>query len=285
MISLNTLSTLNPTTIALLSAFFGAIANILARTLLKDLKSKDILGINFLVMAALLLLVSPTFYVFKITFLSVALLLLIVIIDLCANYFYFKSFEDAEASYVTPLLSLTPLFAFIFSWLFIGEIIQFKQLAIALGILIAIIIFSYDFSKPFKLQKKWFLPLAASALFGLSAIPSKYLLTNLDVINPPTLYMLRAALIGIFAVMFFTSKISDITIKQFRIIIVRCVFVITQWILLYTSLKRGTVGVTMTLVNITPIFVFILGIFILKEKITVKKAITAALVVVLSLLL
>ena len=40
------------TTIAILSALLGAVANIIARTLLRDLRSQDILGINFLTMGA-----------------------------------------------------------------------------------------------------------------------------------------------------------------------------------------------------------------------------------------
>ena len=41
------LASFNYTGIAVLSSFFGAIATILARTLLKALRARDIMGINF----------------------------------------------------------------------------------------------------------------------------------------------------------------------------------------------------------------------------------------------
>lgn len=47
------------TIIPILSSFFAAIAGILARVLLKDTPAKKMLAINFLIMGAALLLLSP----------------------------------------------------------------------------------------------------------------------------------------------------------------------------------------------------------------------------------
>lgn len=52
---------LDYTFIATLSALFAAIANVLARILLKGLKAKNIVGINFLTMAATLVVLSPLY--------------------------------------------------------------------------------------------------------------------------------------------------------------------------------------------------------------------------------
>jgi len=60
--------------------------------------------------------------------------------------------------------------------------------------------------------------------------------------------------------------------------------VISQWGLLYWALSRGQAGVTITLANITPIFVFILGGLFLHEKITGKKVLASILIVGLSLM-
>ncbi|PIN80499.1 hypothetical protein COV16_00855 [Candidatus Woesearchaeota archaeon CG10_big_fil_rev_8_21_14_0_10_34_8] len=287
MISIiNSILSLNYTILAILAAIFGAIANILARTLLKEIKSRDILGINFLIMTATLVIFSPKFYYLNLTYYSLFLLLSVAIIDLFANYFYFKSFEKSEASFITPLLSLAPAFAFIFSFIIIGELVSMHQLLLAFGIIALIIVFSYDFSKKFVINKKMLInAVIASFLFGLSAIPSKILLTSLNAINPPTLYMVRGSIIGICGLIFFSSNIKRITISQYRLIFVRGLFVIVQWLLLYFALIKGSIGVTMTLVNTTPIFVFILAIFILKEKPTLKKVISAALILLLSLLI
>ena len=271
------------TLLAILAAIFGAIANILARTLLKEIKSRDIIGINFLIMVATLVIFSPKFYFLELTYYSLFLLLSIGVIDLIANYFYFKSFEKSEASFVTPLLSLAPAFSFIFSWALIQEQVSWYQLFLAVGIIAGIIVFSYDFSRKFVINKMALMNcIIASILFGLSAVPSKILLTTLEAVNAPTLYMVRGAFIGICGLVFFSSNISGITLTQYRLIFVRGLFVITQWILIYLALQKGSVGVTMTLINTTPIFVFILAIFFLREKPTVKKMCAAALVLLLS---
>jgi len=274
------------TTIAIASAFFGAIATILARTLLKDLKTQDILGINFLTMGATLVLVSPLFYHFKATVLSTSLVILIAFIDTAANYFFFKTFEKTEASVATPILSLAPGFTFFFSWIFLSETINIGSLLLSLAIIIAVVIFSVDFKNFAHSRKTTLIPaLASSFLFGISAIPAKYLLNTLGAINAPTLYMFRAGFIALFALLLFRFTIQHITLRQYRIIFVRGLFVIVQWVLLYYALTKGNTGVAITLGNITPIFVFLLSILFLRESVTIKKIITAACVLILSLVI
>jgi len=274
---------LNFTILAIGSAVFAAIANILARTLLKNLRSQDILGINFLTMGATLVLVSPSFYYFDATPFAMALLLSIGLIDTLANYFYFKTFEKTEASVATPILSLAPVFTFILGWFVINDVVSWKTLLIALLITSLIIIFSVDFKNIKTFKKNTFIPaITASLLFGISAIPSKMLLDTLDVINSPTLYMFRSGVIALFALLFFGFKVHDLSLGQYRIIFVRGLFVIAQWLLLYYALSLGNAGVTITLANITPVFVFILGALFLKERMTWKKGFAAILILALS---
>ena len=116
-----TLPNFDYTLIALGSAVFSAFATILARPILKQINAKSILGINFLTMGAVLLLLSPLFYSFNATLLSVSILIIISLIDTAANYFYFKTFEKTEAGTAAPILSLAPAFTFIFSWIILGE--------------------------------------------------------------------------------------------------------------------------------------------------------------------
>jgi drug/metabolite transporter (DMT)-like permease len=277
---------LNYTLLAVGAALFGSIANILARTLLKDLKSKDILGINFLTMGVTLVLISPLFYKFTPSYLTFGLIILIAVIDTIANYFYFKTFEQTEASIATPVLSLAPGFTFLFGWLVLGNIVSFQTYFLAALIIAGTVFFSIDFKNYKKFHTTTLKPaLISSLLFGISAIPAKILLTNLHAINAPTLYMFRAGFIALFALLFFNFNVAHITIHQFRRIFLRGLIVITQYILLYTALSLGSAGVTLTLGNITPIFVFIFSIIFLKEKPTLKKILTASLILILSLII
>lgn len=274
------------TIIAIISAFFAAIAWILARTLLKDIKSQDILGINFITMAVMLLLCSPLFYRFEANYLSMWLILLIALIDMIANYFYFKTFEKTQASIAVPMLSLAPIFTFIFASLFLNDVVSLQSLFLSIAIFILVIVFSADFSS-FKEFKIYTLrpALTSSLLFGISAIPAKYLLDTLWAINAPTLYMFRAGLIGLFSLFVFGFTVPSLSVKQYRIIGLRGLFVIVQWVLLYYAIGKGSAGVSVTLWNITPIFVFILSIIFLKEKPTRKKLIVSVLILILSFLL
>lgn len=277
---------LDYTVIAILSALFAAFANILARVLLKGLKAKNIVGINFLTMAATLVLLSPAFYFFEPSTKSVLFLILVAFIDTLANYFYFKTFEKTEASIATPILSLSPIITFLLGWLLLNDTVSAGTLLASMAIVGLVVWFSID-RKSFKeFRFDTLVPALSSAiLFGVSAIPAKELLTNESAINSPTLYMYRAALIAIFSLMFFRFQIRGITLKQYRLIFIRGLFVIAQWLLLYYALSKGSAGVTTTLGNITPIFVFILAFLLLREKITIKKVSTASAVLILSLLI
>jgi drug/metabolite transporter (DMT)-like permease len=276
----------NFTTVAIGSAIFGAFANILARTLLKKVKAKNILGINFLTMAVTLALISPAFYMFNATPYAIFLVVLIGFIDTIANYFYFKTFEKVEASVATPMLSLAPAFTFLFGWLFISDTVSLITYFMAALIILAVVAFSVDVKDLRNTKTINLLPaLIASVLFGLSAIPARYLLSTIDAINAPTLYMFRAALIALFSLVVFGFPLKGISVSQYRLIFARGLLVISQWLLLYYAITLGNAGVSLTLANITPIFVFVLAALFLKEKITAKKVIASVLILVLSLLI
>ncbi|MBF8273532.1 MAG: Membrane protein containing DUF6, transrane [Magnetococcales bacterium] len=270
---------------AIFSAFFGALANLLAKTILRDVKAKDILGINFLIMTGVMSILSPSFFFIGEDLLIILpLIVLIAFVDYFANYFFFKAFEKSDVSIATPMLALAPGFTFFFSWMFLDDTAPFAQLLLCIGVSLGIIIFSTDFSRLKESRDNTLIPaLTSSLLFGFSAIPSKYLLAN-GFLNAPTLYELRGGLIGLTAIMFLGSGIGQLTAFHFRMILIRGIVVIIQWLLLYQSLTQGSAGVSYTLGNITPIFVFVLSFIFLNERFTIKKGAATLLVLVLSLL-
>ena len=207
-------------------------------------------------------------------------------IDTFANYFYFKTFEKTEASIATPLLSLAPGFTFFFAWLTLGESSQWYTYLIAAAILVLTVYVSTNFSQLKTFQAHTLIPaLVASFLFGVSAIPAKYLLDTLHAVNAPTLYMFRAGFISLFTLLLFGFPILRISTQQYRVIFFRGLIVISQWVLLYFALSRGNSGVTLTLGNITPIFVFFLSVVFLREKPTPKKILAALCIFILSFII
>ncbi len=272
--------------IPILSALLAAVAAVLARVLLKGVPVRKMLAVNFFIMGATLLVLSPLFYKFVFSWTSIGLVVLIAAIDMLANYFYFKTFEQTEASVAIPILSLAPVATFLASAVFLGEYPSLFHIVIALVIMGLIIIVSTDW-KAWKLFSKATLypALASSVLFGLSAIPSKYLLSTIVATNAPTLYMIRSALIGLFSLLLFKDSFSALEVKTYRFIFLRGLFVIGQWVLLYYALTLGSTGVAVTVGNITPVFVLFFSILFLKEGFNWKKVLAAVAVVLLSLLL
>ncbi len=271
------------TFVPIVSAILAAIVSILARVLLKDIPAKKILAVNFLTMAATLLVISPLFYKFIFSWQSISLIFLIAVIDTFANYFYFKTFEKTEASVAVPLLSLAPAITFLFSAIFLGEFPSLPSVVGALIIIALIIFISTDWKQWLKFGTATLYPGIASAfLFGVSAIPSKYLLSTLEATNAPTLYMLRAALIALFALLFFKEPLSSLDHKTYRFIFVRGLFVIGQWVLLYYALTLGSAGIAVTLGNITPVFVLFFSLLFLREKFHWKKALAAGAILAVS---
>lgn len=275
------------TIIAISSAIFSAIANIMARYLVKDKRAQNFVPVNFLTMAVTLIVFSPFFYSFKFTLFSLSTIILISFIDTFGNYFYFKTFEKSEASAATPLLAISPFFTFILGWIFINDTISLKSFITMLIIVLMVIYFSFEnksekiSTKKIAFNKEMLNPLFSSVIFGATAIPIKFLLTT-GYFNAPTLFMFRSSFIALFSLLFFKFSIKEISISQFRIIFIRGLSVITQYILLYLAFTRLNIGVASTLGNITPIFVFIFSIFFLKEKPNLKKLFLCILILLLS---
>lgn len=272
--------------IPIVSALLAAIANILARVLSKNIPAKKILAVNFFTMGATLLVLSPLFYKFIFTWQSIGLVVLIAIIDTFANYFYFKTLEATEASVAIPILSLAPIATFLLSALFLKEYPAPLSIMGALTIMGLIIFVSSNWKERPKFSAATLYPaLASSFLFGVSAVPSKYLLSQLETTNAPTLYMIRAGLIGLFSLLIYRNSLNAFDIKTYGFIFVRGLFAIGQWVLLYYALTLGSTGVAMTLGNITPVFVLFLSILLLRESFNWRKVLAAIAVLALSLTL
>lgn len=274
---------IDPTVIAVASAMFAAIAGILARVLLQGIPAKNMLGVNFYILGLSLLLLSPWYFRLDFSLVALSLIILIATIDLFANFFYFKTFERTDAGTALPLLSLAPLFTFVCAWLFLGEAVPITTLLLCTLVIAGLAAFSIDWQDfgPFN-TATLYPALASSFLFGISAIPTKFVLDTIDATNAPTLFLLRAFLIATLAIPFFGLPVHSIKPRQYVFITLRGLTVIAQWVLLYYALTLGSAGVVVTLSNITPAFVFVLGVLFLREQATWRKGISAGLVVALS---
>lgn len=248
--------------------------------LLKDVESYNIMGLSFLMVGSTLLVFSPIFYHFTPSWTTIGLLYTIGIIDTVANYYYFKSFEHSDAGIASSMLALAPIITFIGAFLFLGT--QTSLVTVLLAIFVMISITTLSSSTPLNLKSlhktSLFAPILASVCYGLSSIPSKALLSNLNAINAPTLYMFRATIIGMCSFIFMRPNMQKITFHHYRLIWLQGLLAIITWISLYYALSKGNPGITMTLANTTPVFTIILGAMLLRERVTVKKLLSTILI-------
>lgn len=278
--------TLDFRVLAITSAFFGAISNVSARVLLKDLDTKSISGLSFIIMGLVLLVLCPAFYAFIPSLTTVLLICLIAGIDAVGNHFYFKVFEKSEAGIATSILSLSPFFTFIASFLILRANTSIISILFAMGIMITIVLTTADFKDIRGFGRQTLIPAFIAAIcFGVSSVPTKVLLSDAEVINAPTLYMYRAIIIGIISLIVARPNLSIIKKHELSLITIRGFIVIITWIVMYYALAKGDAGITATLANTAPVFTLILGRIFLKEKITIRKVIGIIMVVCLSILI
>lgn len=274
------------TLIALSSALCAAVANILARKVMRNHDTASLMGVNFFVIGFMMLALSPWYFSADFSRIVLGLIFIISIIDLFANYFLFKTFEKTDSGTATPLLSLSPIFTFIFSWFFLNESLPAETMLLVGLIIFGLFVFSVDLNNFGPFTRDTLTPAISSSLFyGASAVPISYLLSEMESINAPTLFLIRAFLIAVFCVLAFGLPIRSLRAKDFFLLSFRGIFVIAQYVLLYIAITLGNTGVAVTLGNITPVFVFLLSIVLLGESPTWRKAMAAGMVLVLSLLI
>lgn len=219
---------------------------------------------------------------------GIALLVAVALIDGAGNYFLFRTYHQAHPAATVPLLSLAPAFAFPIAGL-AGlsqqpsvEAVVFGYVATALVVLV-----SMDWKNFGEFHRTTLAPAILSSLcFGLSAVPTRFLLREWHEINAPTLYTIRAFLIaGLCLALWRGRAVPKLPWSQMRMIGLRAVFVIAQYLLLYQALTVSSVGVAMTLANLTPALVVVGGALFLGEAWSWKRIVPAVLAIVAALLM
>ena len=261
------------------SACLGAIANILANILLRGLRAQDLLGPNFAFMAVAMLVTSPLFFEFNATKHALALLAVVLVLDSLGNLLYFMALRAAPATHVSPILAFAPLFALVSSNLVLNETHSVPMyLAISISVVaVAYLAADRDHGTTGK-SAFLFTAIGCAALFGISAVPSKMLLTG-DSINPPSLYLIRALVIASFGMMLSSREGRLRAWKSIRGISIRGVVVIVQWLLFYFALQFGPAGTVTTLSYTTPVFVCLITIVFLRERVSSRRLAAAVIAV------
>ncbi|MCW1296732.1 MAG: EamA family transporter [Candidatus Parvarchaeota archaeon] len=260
---------------------------------------------------------NPYIYVIFFTFIEICFALLILLffnVDLVHPYsiigilcgvaaffsylLYSKAMSIEEASKVTPLIHITPLFVIFFAVLFLNEILIFeKYLGISL-VMIGIFLISSE-----KVGKKWgFSPalkfmLLFAMIYGFVDIVEKFLLkyiSYLSLIFLISFGSFLSALSMLFIKNFrneFLGTISKIKVKIFLIVVISEIFYYVGITSFLIATKIAPVSLTSTITSIQPLFVLfyttilsVLAPNVIKEKVNVsilsKKVVSIVLILI-----
>jgi len=234
------------------------------------------------------LAVCPDLIHVQLTLAGGLVLALIVAIDSAGNVFLFKTYRQSHPSVATPLLSLAPAFAFPVAWLSpLPHEDTGWTVALGYAATLMVVIVGMDWKNLRHFHQVTFAPAILSSLcFGLSAVPTRYLLREWGELNAPTLYMIRAFMIAaVIAALWGRRALPRLPVSQTKMIALRGSFVIAQYILLYKAFTLTSVGVALTTANVAPALVVFGGILFFGEQFSWKKVIPAVLAVAAAVLI
>ncbi len=271
--------------LALISSIAGAFANLLARRVADFAQARDYLAVNFGLMFILLLPAAPFFWQLELRLEALAVLLAAALIDLAANYFYFRSFEALDAVTASSILSLSPAVSLFFVPIFqMGLGVHWSGYAGILLVSAGLVLLSRAPLKdpsmaPLRSTKAICLPLAAALLYGLNVFVIKLLFQN-NWCSAYTYYLLRALFVAGIWYILFKPDHSWLTRGTLWFSAGRVVIVIAQWMFLLAALNLGNPAGVKALADTSPLFVLIFSGLVMGERINKWKVLGVLVLVV-----
>ncbi len=272
--------------LGLASALTGAIARILAKVVLRYSDTRNYLSVNFAALFVLMIPLAPFMFQLTPTPLTFAVLLAASGLDFAANYFYFKSFEVEEASTVSALLALSPLFTLLAAplvdraaWLELRPA-QIGGIVVAV---LGVVLLNREMQRhtaaaaPRRPLTRLAYPLIAACLLGVNVYLIKGLFSA-HLMNPFTYYFLRLLIVALLSVVVFRPDLRWVNRASLSVVLGRGVFVIGQWLTMLTALELGNPSLVKAVSESSPLFVVFLAALFLHERITWRKAVGVLLV-------
>lgn len=264
--------------VPLASAFLSGVANVAGKEIEVHVQPEPFAAVSF---AWIFLWTAPVgilFYAFETSVATVALLGLIVALDAAANYCYFKGLQVVDASDVSALGALAPLFTALFAVVLLPGAATVTVVVAAAAISVAVYSIAVEDGLHAPLESvragaAW--PLASGLLFGLSAIPMKLVLDGPT--GAPTLYWLRCGLLAVVLLALFRPGRGDV--RGYGTGIAAWSLVIGgAWLLYFVAVELMNVVVAAALVYTSPVFTMLLAREELGERITLRRVVAIAVI-------
>ncbi|OHA15315.1 MAG: hypothetical protein A3G52_00970 [Candidatus Taylorbacteria bacterium RIFCSPLOWO2_12_FULL_43_20] len=261
--------------IALGAPFLWAIVNHADKYLLsKYFKGKNV-GALLIFSTLVAILVLPTLYfinpsVLQVSPRNITILIIAGIISSTAVAFYLYALKEDETSVVIPLFQIIPIFSFILAFIILGETLTVRQIIGSILIICGSIFIAMDIGKKFALKGRVLgLMVGSSFLFALYETIFKFVAVDEGFIVSSFWEYTGLFIVGVF---FFTF------VKNYRrqfigLIKLRPIFMLSYNtaseiltvagnLLTNFAILLAPVTLVLSVANLQPMFVFILGILI-----------------------
>ena len=219
--------------------------------------------------------ISPEAYLLK----NLFVFFLIIFFSILANLFTFFALKKENLTVIEPIRLMQPLFtillAFILSFFFQIYYIERNWSILILGLIASITLVLSHIKKHHLVFDKYILAaLFGSLFFAIELVLSKFIL---QYYNSFTFYFLRCLVIFLITWIIFRPKLKINSKTKWVIFLTGIIWVIYRIILYYGYEIYGVVFTTILFI-LTPIFIYIFARIFLKEKLTLRNIISAAII-------
>jgi drug/metabolite transporter (DMT)-like permease len=271
----------------IIGSFIEAAGMVLEKRILKKINYKNYAFWAFLISVILMLLIilfnkNKFLNINKQAFLplNLAIFALIIIFSLIANLLIFYSLKRECLTELEPVALMQPLFivilAFIFSFFFKIYSNERNYYMIVLGLIASIaLVFSHIKKHHLCFDKYIIAAIIGGLFFSIELVLTNFILSYY---NPLTFYFIRCLGVLILLGILFRKNIK-FTDKKTSIVITLAsiTWVIFRIILYYGYEKLGVVHTTIIYI-LTPVFIYIMAVIFLKEKLKLKNIISALII-------
>lgn len=209
----------------------------------------------------------------------VILFVLMLIVAITWNSFYYRGIQDGEVHELEFIMMLTPITTIIFSQIFLPSERNLSIFIAGIVASLALIISRFRHNH-LQISRNTGVILTAMVLSSAESIIIKLLL---DTMSPAALYFARTGIMAIIFLIFWRPKLLAMPAKCFAYTIISAAFGVLQMVLkFYGFTKLGVAETTLFLV-LGPFLVYFFSAFYFKENIK-KRDVIAAAIVIMSIL-